>query len=517
MNRRSAWVENLFRPLAVGMMTGCIALSLTDLIRLVFPTWNGTFLVAGCVLAALEAHYSYRLLQARELRGTDVTRFRITEIAMLFILLKIGSYVGDRWVDVLADIRAWPYDPLNILLDYETVAAFVLALLSWLASTQTAQDLERIGEPHEHIRSYISPRERLANRFFWGGIVLLVVAGIARLGIAALLDLSHPSVPGLVLNVLVYFLLGLAMLGQAYFTRLHRLWQAQKVKVAEELADRWARYSLIFIGLAALIAFLLPTGYTFGLLDVAATILFALGYILALLGLFLSFLFGLLMMPLAWLFKDSQAAPNVLPPLELPRPEASGAGPGGVANWWEILRSLLFWAVALGMVAYVIRSYLHDRPELLAALAALKPIRFLRGLLAALWRRLTGLAEAVNERLPRRVRLRVGRRSPETPFRLFRLGALPPRERILYYYLSILRRASRLGLPRRRSQTPHEYDDTLGPHLDQARPEMTQLTQAFVEARYSRHAFDQERDKQVRTRWQQVKAALRALRREKHE
>jgi hypothetical protein len=95
------------------------------------------------------------------------------------------------------------------------------------------------------------------------------------------------------------------------------------------------------------------------------------------------------------------------------------------------------------------------------------------------------------------------------------LGALSPRERILYYYLSILRRASKLGLSRHRAQTPNEYDTILRPHLDQAQQEMTQLTQAFVEARYSRHAFDREQDKQVRTRWQQVKAALRALRREK--
>ena len=44
---------------------------------------------------------------------------------------------------------------------------------------------------------------------------------------------------------------------------------------------------------------------------------------------------------------------------------------------------------------------------------------------------------------------------------------------------------------------------------------MTELTQAFVEARYSRHAFDRERDRQVRADWQQVKAALRAIRRER--
>ena len=64
-----------------------------------------------------------------------------------------------------------------------------------------------------------------------------------------------------------------------------------------------------------------------------------------------------------------------------------------------------------------------------------------------------------------------------------------------------------------RAQTPHEYDATLGPNLPEAQQEMTLLTRAFVEARYSRHAFDRERARRVRAGWQQVKAALRALRR----
>jgi hypothetical protein len=405
---------------------------------------------------------------------------------------------------------------MGILFDFDTLTAFALTFLSWLAATLTAQDLERIGEPPDHSPDYISPQRRFANRFFWGGIVLLIVAGTARLGVAALLNLERPSVPGMVLNVLLYFLLGLAMLGQTHFTRLHRLWQAQKVQMTEELGSRWARYSLILIALAALIAFLLPTGYTFGLLDIVATVVFAVGYVFILLGIVLSFLLGLLMTPLAWLLGND---PPVRPSMELPEmlPPESGAGDvGGVApDWWELVRSLLFWAAALGMVVYVIRSYLHDRPELLAALTALKPIRFLRDVLAALWRRLTGLADAVGERLPRRLRRRAGGEASQTPARFFRLGALSPRERILYYYLSILRRAGRLGLSRRRAQTPHEYDATLGPHIDQAQQELTQLTHAFVEARYSRHPFDRERDRQVRTRWQRVKSALRALRREK--
>jgi len=510
---RNPWPENLFRPLVIGVLFGCIALSLVELVHLFFPAWNGTILIVSCVLAALEANYSYRLIRARSLRGADALKFRAVELAMFFLLLKIGGYIGDRWTDVLADIQTWPRDPLAIL-DPETTVAFILALLSWRTSTQTARDLERIGEPPEQHRHYVPPIESLTSRFFWGGTVLLIVAGLTRIGIAALLDLRRPSVPGLVFNVLVYFLLGLVMLGQMQFTRLRKQWEAQRIKIAGELAGRWARYSLAFIGLAALLAFLLPTGYTVGLLDVVGSALELIGVILWFVARLLIFLVTLPLWLLLWLlsrlFGDQVPPPQsdfTLP--ELPQQEPGGAAP----DWSEMLRSLLFWAVALGMVFYVVRSYLHDHPELLKALTGLGPIRALRRFLTAFWHRLVGLAETVGERIPRRLSLRRVRRKPsEEPFRFFRLGALSPRERILYYYLSILRRAGQQGFPRQRAQTPHEYDAILGPNLPQAQQEMALLTQAFVEARYSRHTFDREQARRVRADWQRVKAALRALR-----
>ena len=49
---RNLWVENLFRPLVIGTMVGCVALSLGGLARLFFPAWDATYLVVGCVLAA---------------------------------------------------------------------------------------------------------------------------------------------------------------------------------------------------------------------------------------------------------------------------------------------------------------------------------------------------------------------------------------------------------------------------------------------------------------------------------
>jgi hypothetical protein len=509
---RSPWVQTVLRPLAVGVMVGCVALSIVGLVRLFAPTWNGTYLVAGCVLAALEAHYSYRLIRARRVRGPDVLQFRATEIAMFFILLKIGSYAGDRWVDVVADVRSWPRQPWGIF-DPEATVAFLLAILSWHAATQTVRDLERIGEPPERHRHYIPPLQKLTSRFFWGGAVLLIFAGITRIGIAALLDLERPSVPGLVLNVLVYFLLGLVMLGQVRFTRLRTQWQAQEIQIADELPGRWARYSLILVALAALVAFLLPTGYTVGLLDIVATIIYVISYALTLIVTIISIILGFLLLPLARLLGRDRITPQrEIPPLLMPRQEPGGPGIT-TPNWLEILRSLLFWAAVLGMVYYVIRSYLRDHPELAQALASLGPIRALRELLSALRRRLAGLAKTVKEHIPQRLALRRRSREPSTSrFRFFRLGALSPRERVLYYYLSILRRAGQQGFPRRRAQTPHEYDDALRPHLPEAQPDMSQLTQDFVKARYSRHTVGQDEERQVRTRWQRVKAALQALR-----
>jgi len=261
-----------------------------------------------------------------------------------------------------------------------------------------------------------------------------------------------------------------------------------------------------------LAAFLLPTGYTVGLLDAVSAVVTIIGTIATLLWLILSHILGLLLWPLMMLFGHEQPdRTRGLPPLQLPQQRPVGAG-GTVPGWFEVLRSFIFWIATAGLIVYVTRSYLRDHPELLRGLVSLGPIRALRNFLVAVWQRLAGLVEAVGERIPRRsTRRRARPGDSKTPFRFFRLGALPPRERVLYYYLSILKRAGRQGFPRGRAQTPHEYGATLGPHLPEAQEEMDRLTQDFIEARYSRHPFDRDKERQVRTHWQRVKDALRAM------
>lgn len=177
---RNVWVENLFRPLALGIMVGCIAWSLIQVVLIFVPDWNPTYLLVGCVLAPIDAYYSHRLLKSPRMRGANTIRFRVAEWLLILIFLKLGRYIGRSDVDLLAEMRRWPSD-LDLLFDSETMAAFVLALVCWWVATETAGDLYTVGEPPERRPNYVSPVQRLTARFFGGGAVLLVAAGLSRL------------------------------------------------------------------------------------------------------------------------------------------------------------------------------------------------------------------------------------------------------------------------------------------------------------------------------------------------
>jgi hypothetical protein len=190
-------------------------------------------------------------------------------------------------------------------------------------------------------------------------------------------------------------------------------------------------------------------------------------------------------------------------------------------GWLEISITLIFWSVVLVGVFYVIHSYLRDHPELRAALATFKPLQVLRRGWAALSRWLRSwaarLGRTVRKRMPRGLSRAFPRDSSAVtkPFRFFRLGGLAPRERVLYYYLSIVRRAGQQGYPRQHHQTPREYQATLEPKLPEAHEEMSALTQAFLEARYSKREIVLDQERTVRAQWERVKAAVRALKRQR--
>ena len=86
---------------------------------------------------------------------------------------------------------------------------------------------------------------------------------------------------------------------------------------------------------------------------------------------------------------------------------------------------------------------------------------------------------------------------------------------MLSYYLNVLKRVEDQGLTRRTSQTPYEYEPTLQQTIPTAAEEVSGLTEAFVQARYSRTEVDKVKVTSVKGLWRRIKQALRRARKAK--
>jgi len=502
---------NVLRPLGLTVMAACVALPISQVIVSVAPGLHAWFLSAACVLTVLEISYTHRIIRGQF--GVDIWRLRAIEAGVYFVVLKATSVAiyglpAGALSNWLLDIRWW--------LDGETLIALVLAVAFALAVDGALQDFDRVGEAAEHGRDYISSVDSLTGQFFTGGVVLMIFAGLARVSLIEILNTERPPVTGLVGEVLVYFLVGLLLISQVRLELLAVRWQAQGVRTPPNLTPRWVRYTVAFIGLAGLVAFVLPTGYTLGTLGVLGGIL---SYALGVLWIIVFLLISLMLLPINWLASliRGSAVPPTLPaqPPPPPPPNINNLAQHPLPPWLDTARDIFVILVIIAFVAYLVWNYLRDRPGLYGSLKALAPLRALRRFWAALRHRVSGIVASARETAPMVwLRDRLRRAAPANPWSYFRLGAATPREQVLFYYLSLLRRAGQQGFGRRPPQSPRDYEPVLQENLPDAAPELQAMTSAFEETRYSEHPVTPQQAKETRAVWQRIRAALNGKKRD---
>lgn len=509
--KRNPWADNFFRPLLITIMIMCLSISLVNLVNLVNPAWRGTYFLVGMFITTVEAIYSYRVLRHYRSRGVSLLRYRLAEAALLILILRILGFMDTPLANLGAELQAMWHTPA-IVFNPEFYTILFLAFMAWMAATYTIADLESLHDPYLDNRATLG---QLTERFFWGGIILVVISGItlwtARAGASALLDWQRPALGGIVLNVLIYFMLGLGLLSQINLTRHLLRWRLQKIAVTPGLVKQWAKYGLVFLSLISLIAFMLPTSYSMGLLTAAAFfVLFIIGIIV-----FISQLIVLLiLLTINWLLSflgtstiTETPAPPPPPPLI---PPGNAVSP---ASWLEVLQSLLFWLVILATLAYLLKIYIEDHPEIFNQLKKFRPMALLFNLAALLWQTVTGWVQAGWDMVPKTIK-RGDAKSTTPSVAKFRdwlgLRHLSPRERILYYYLNTLKRAEKAAPARKQHQTPYEYESGLSEALPGVQPEIHELTDIFVHARYSRQAhFTENQAMLVKVIWQRIRKAMR--------
>ena len=187
-------------------------------------------------------------------------------------------------------------------------------------------------------------------------------------------------------------------------------------------------------------------------------------------------------------------------------------------NTLTLLISSLFWAVLVFVLISALLFFLRERGVTFNRGALRRAWQLWVAWLRTLWQ---GFETQVVElrqslRLPRRAR-EEAEETAVSPWRFVRVNALSPREQIRYFYLSVVRRAGDKGVMRGPSETPLEYIQDLTSEWPEEADDISQLTDAFLEARYAARPIEKTRADAVKGTWKQVKASIRGRRREEDE
>jgi hypothetical protein len=493
--------------LIVSVMVTCMAIAIVQFGQQLVPAWNAGYIPIWSFFVALEAAISTRWVrQAR--RPVPWYTVRAGEALILFFAARslLGLMRGPEPAVEVSSFRGYADSELMALL---FVTGLVWAL-SW-RFMRSLTDLEMAEIPPTDRELFqavdetqVNARQTLVKTILVVGVPMVLFNAVTRMSLrnageerlAAQTPFAH---------LLVFFVLGLVLLSRTRLTMLSVSWEWERIPVAQSVRGRWMGYSLALLAIISLLAVILPTRYSLGLLS-------TLGYLFNLLVAFtqtiLLLLVAVLTALLGWLFPSmpQQPAPSLpqLPPFL--RDNGTSAPPLS-----EFLQSLAFWIVFLMVMGYLVRQYVRSHPQIEEVLQQLPGWSLVRRLWQSLrswfsgWR--ARITTAIEER--RRARSAAAARSELAARRWLNLRHLSPRDQVQFYYQAVLRRGNERGLPRRPAQTPYEYAQQLEARLPEVDRDVASITHEFIEARYSRHDIAPHQVNLVRRYWERIKRALR--------
>lgn len=502
----TAWQASVFRALLIAVLAASIAAGPVVLCR-ALTSWRLAYVLPLALVVALEGVTSAHRLGRPAWRIRRGLGYRLGELVVLLVIARLAVWAFSAGWPTLGQLAHWLRQPGDFL-DGEFVLVSLTLLLTWSLAANTASDFVQLaiqpdevaaaeghtwGDSRSAWRLFIPVARgdivgQFARRWLWGGMSLITLAALSRVSMTTnearlvRIAISQLGLPrDVLLALLVYFLAGLLLLSDARLALLRGRWFNQQIRIAPSVLRGWHLSSILLLVLVAGLALLLPLGST-GWLGRAVEWVIALVFrlILVLMSL-LSLLFWVLAYPLRLLSSASGEAPPI--PAE---------PPSVIPTQAEALLQLPDWlggAVAWGALAlaagYFLLTYLRaqGRPEG----RWFTRLRALRFWWAARRARIGAIVGVRTTAL--RARLRRGgaahSAAPAGPRASSHLGALPPREKVRYFYLRTLALAAERGLVRPPHKTPLEFMRDLEASWPDAGEDVAQLTEAFVAARYA--------------------------------
>jgi hypothetical protein len=536
-NSISDTLVNLASHLVVSLMMACTMLTFVQVGKAVFPGWDGSYLVLIGFLISMESMYVRKIMKTRRINfpSTEWILLRGAEWVVILIVLKIALYLVNGFGQFGIDILAWRESFIQNFFSAEYLFGIIVIFLIWMLSSVYGEHLAELEGNVEKLRieresgianERVEARQRILNlTFFVGGFMVLGTA-LLRENLN-LVWFTSPALRTGVFNVLAFFVLGLILLSLAQFSIVRARLRLNQIRFSRDLPFKWAIYSFVFLSLIVIFAAILPTQYSVGFLNLLGTMIGVLFTILAFVQFLLLLPFFAMISLLAGLMgkPSPELTSPTLPKLPQPPPQS-----GNPVAWMEVVKSLLFWGLFLGIVGFAFFYYLRLHRENLRLLRRLPVSRLWADFWHWLRKRFGGIKREVAASLSaglNRLRRRTLKTIGEKPWQYFNLKGLKPREQVLFYYLAMVRRGSEIGMPRKPSQTPNEYANSLACNLHSKLSQMEAdiqeenkllsedvafLTSQFVQARYSLQEVSEEQTVQVKFYWERIRRAFRKFR-----
>jgi hypothetical protein len=520
----------------IAIIVVMLSVGPTAVLKVITETGPWGILPVLVAICAFEGAWTTRWL-GRAPRGLNRLFYRLAEVFTLVILITLIYWLSPDIPGRGNMIDNFLAAPLS-LFSFNLIVLMALCLLAWAWSNvltgifsklaMSNDEIEYFTTPStERLRKGIAPivpvyRIQLYHDFIrhWsvGGLLLAFFSILATIEFTSgnieamqtfdfriVTRLGLPS--ELLLALIIYFGVGFWLASQARMAVMQARWVAGGIEIETSITTRWRRQVLIIIIVVSVLAAFLPIGSTLAISEIIQVVL---SYLLAA----LTILLGLVPLIFAWLLSLFSSGTPTNKPDQLPADISPPVTAGEISEpIFEIPTVLLegLFLVAMVVIALMALVYFFRYRSLRFDLAWLTvPISRFVSQLGALWRRFsmesTDLAASIRIRLER---VTLPGRKTRIPWRFSPIRGQTPREKIRQYYLSILYRAEKQGVTRAPSETPLEHEENLINNWPEATSEISDLTQIFLQARYSRRPITVQETEEAKTVFQRLRTTVR--------
>jgi hypothetical protein len=529
----SGWQEKYLQPVVIALLILAMFSGPVVLLQIIFPQGPWQFLPWLTLLVSAEGLLTTRWLAITE-RKVNKFVYRVAEITVILLFLRLFTWLFVVELPTGNDLEGFLFEPSSFI-DPIFFVFVLLLLFAWHQTISMTKIFIGLQLGFDELRYYSKSsferyklerplpidRKGLLGDFFrqWitGGLITGILATLTTFDLSGLggggvevRTVGRLGLRPVMLGALLtYFIGGLWLAGQGQLAVLRSRWLRQDTKLDEKMSRTWNRASVVLIGLIATIAAFLPIGSTFAISRilqlVAVAVIAVVNLVFLLLSVLLFLIASIFISPGAEEELEPSGLSDIVPdqlvfdplPEQTPTPILGG----------------IFWIVVIAAVIAAVIFFLRGRGV---------PITggFFTTFLSNIWLRLSGwfrflwgglgkqvqqFEQSIRERLqliekPAGGVFSLGR----PPFR-----SLSPREKIRYYYLSVVRRAEEKGVERGKSETPSEYAADLKEEWPEADGEVEAITDAFLRARYSPQDMTGKDLGPVKEIWNRIKSAFR--------